>query len=1401
MLGGGPRAFTKYEAGSVKPAAAVVTLLRLLDHFPPTLRHLQAIKSRPMTPMPEQASPFQITGKDVALLSADQWPRFLRRLLNAEAHAHGLPRDGIHVASDVSAPDGGEDGRIEWQGGKERTPFLPCRITQFQLKSGPLRPAEAGRDVLRGPQQLKPLIRSVLQAGGHYRMLCGHNYTQQAKESRERSIRAAAQGTELSIDDHQISFWDASQVADWANEHPAVAAWVGERTPRAVGPFRSWEHWRNHRDHAGAWVQDDRLPELRERLRETALNPQRVLRVVGLLGIGKSRLILEGLHHCAVSDFVLYANEEDADPKEVRDVVERLASAGAWAVVVVNRCSPETHRSLAGQVSRSSSRLSLVTLDDEIPETKLDETTIRIDWAKDAVVEAIIDERLPGLPPEDRRRLAHLSEGFPRIATGVADAWRSGTPVAHFAQDDLVDAYVPGRRVHREATLKSAMLVAAFGLIAVEGEAGQLDEVASFRHDLTVDDLRIGVDSLVQRGVARRRGRLRSLQPRPIAMRLAERQWREWTKSQWERALTGGHALNAKAARVLALLNTTDIAEKVVRHVCRPSGPLSGKNALSGPRQAEVVATLSEVAPADVLDVLERALNAVGDPFQVADDVLRHVVRGLERIAFHDDAATFGTAAELLLRLAAADTGNFAKPMLLLFEQLRETADANTKKALIDEILAATSNNASGEFVRLFRAHRVDVDTTSALFDQRLENSDPTKSNVLTEACMAATETEHFADKAAGVFVRLFRTYGGNTEVDGNTRLALFDQLWNTANAIKKGVMIDALAEALEPTTIRFVGAETQGARPALSPWFPSARNVQGKYVEGCLCRLAKVAGGSGADTALAQRAQSRLGPQMRTLLRRGYMNAVERTVRQVAPVVGDWPAAATSVGEFLEYDAESAGQQTTDRVRGLLATLQPKSLEARIRLLVKQMPWDFALGEKLDHDERSQRQKSALRDLVDELARAPCVLADALPGLSRGEQSQGGLFGEMLGERVDVFPPKTWLDRVDQAANEAPEGGRNRNAPRDFREFLDRVDKLEGKRNLGFLCGYYVGTAKARPDMAAALKQRLAESATLTPALPLVCARLGIVRADIDLVIAALRRGRLPSHRLSVWGDALRPLPPSQVAPLLDALLARPDSDALDVAIGLTCFFSRGRPEALEDLRPQVRMCVQNHAAERGATVRAPSYDFEELVDWLLSKGREDSDACATALDLAKLLVATGTNVPTSITCRLLSGFPEVAWPYLGAAITKDPEQAWLLRLVLGPSLGEMPILSLPEATLLAWCHAHPDQAPAFAATVVPVLKEDQGRLTLHPTLRRLIDEFGDRPDVREGIESNIGTYRWVGSRTKYYKQYVEPIRGLTAHPIPAVRSWAGRMAAKLQEAIEHVHDQDEELHAERDI
>ena len=76
---------------------------------------MQGAKSRPMTTA-VGASPFEVTGEHIAALNEYTFPVLLRRLLNAEALANSLPSDGIHVASSITTPDGGEDGRIKWEG-------------------------------------------------------------------------------------------------------------------------------------------------------------------------------------------------------------------------------------------------------------------------------------------------------------------------------------------------------------------------------------------------------------------------------------------------------------------------------------------------------------------------------------------------------------------------------------------------------------------------------------------------------------------------------------------------------------------------------------------------------------------------------------------------------------------------------------------------------------------------------------------------------------------------------------------------------------------------------------------------------------------------------------------------------------------------------------------------------------------------------------------------------------------------------------------------------------------------------------------------------------------------------------------------------------------------------------
>ena len=1343
LLGGGPRAFTKYEAGTVKPAASVFALLKVLEANPDMIHVLRGDgpgprggRPRPIVPVPG-AGPFEVAGEHITALNERWFPHLLRRLLSAEALAHDLPAAGIHVAGNVTAPDGGEDGRIEWTGGPDRTAFLPSRLVQFQLKAGKISPAAAGREILARKGEVKDMVRSVLEAGGHYVMLSVHPCAQKGIEARKTRIREALRGAGMTVDDDQVHFRDADQIAAWVNRYPSVAIWVKELTqPGTIGPFRSWFHWVNRAEHHGSpWVEDERLSELRTHLRERVAEPHGIARVVGLWGVGKSRLVLEAFGPGAEEagaplpgDLVLYADESEAGPAAIGEVVRSLADMGTRAVVVVDSCVPDTHRILAGMASHPSSRLSLVTIDNETSSGTLDKTTFKVGEAPSSVIEAVIDQISPGLPSEDRRRLVRFSEGFPMIAIRVGQAWAESVPVAHATADDLADAFVLGRRPQESEQLlrKSAALLAVFGLVETElpaggGADGELCEIAARGRDLTAANLRAAVRELGDRGVVQRRGRFAMLQPRPVAMRLAERQWREWSPTDWDDVLAGDAAsprLRTMAARQLALLNTTPISKEVASHVCRPGGPFDNFGGDPKAVHAEVLSSLAEIAPEVVATRIGRCLDGTGDLSRVRDDTRRHLVWALEKIAFHPD--TFEDGARHLLRLAVAENER------------------------------SISNNATGQF--------------KALFPMLL----------------------------------------GNTAADGNARLSILDEASDTDDPIQRSVVVEALISGLETGPIlRLVGAETHGSRPALESWYPATKAAATDYIEGCVTRIARFAG---QDDECGVAARARLGGQLRSLISTGFLDTVEKVVHQVDDGIGPWTEALESLGHFLEYDAAGVETQleplwndvagmdrnVTARVRTLIAELNPKSLESRVRFLVTEMPWDFPCGEKLDFDVRDRRQVEIVRALAEEIVEQPEVLEGVLPQLSRGEQRMAHVFGEAVAGATGRGDSSVdWLDRIALAVAEAP----------------------ENERSFALLCGYVTGFAEHHPDAAEAFKQRAAQSPQLAPALPLICCRLGIKPSDIGLVIDTLHAGLLPVGRLGRWtlGGVLAEVPAPAVAPLFDVMLDH-SAAAFTEAMGLMSMYAHGAPGRLTNFRPHIRKAAENVARwQCSDSDTMAGLHFEEIMKWMLEKGRQDPDARATALALATALVsAADWNegwITKPVVSMLLSDFPEIAWPIIGQAIVSDRGQAWRLRYVFSGDPFSFrqekspTILSLPEDALFAWCRAHPGSAPAFVARVVPILttyRNDASERSLHPVMRRLIDEFGDRDNVLQAVSLNMGSFGWSGSVTNYFALYQEPLRTLYDHPKWQVRRWAKTMLRHLDTRIENARNEDEERDAE---
>ena len=1329
LLGGGPRAFTKYEAGTVKPAASVINLLRLLEANPAALTALGGTMPQPIDTFGTQ--PFEVTGGNISALRERDFPLLLRKLLSVEAQANSLPADGIHVASNIYTPDGGEDGRIEWTGGPERTLDLPSRLCQFQLKAGGIKPAAIGKDVLTRSGLVKDMVNRVLVSGGHYILLCAQSYTQKEIELRESAIRKAIRGTGVPVDDDQVDFKDADQIANWVNRHSSVATWVKERTQvGAIGPFRSWNHWAGVRtEHSQSpLVEDERLPVLRDRLRALVAEPRKVARVVGLSGIGKSRLILEALGPTSeektaglfLRDFVMYAVKSEARAEMINETVQNLADTGARAVVVVDNCDPEAHQILAGMVLRQGSRLSLVTIDHEIPIGTPDENTLKIDRAPDSVIDGIINHVSPGLPYEDRSRLERFSKGFPKITFLVGQTWGESRPVAHATDDCLVDEFVLGRNPRdRQLLLKSAELLAAFPLVVIDPTSdSQLSEVASLGRNLSPDDLYAAIALLVDRGVALRRGKYVTLQPRPIAMRLAERQWKQWPPDTWDRVLSGDTSLNLNvfAARQLALLNTTEVSQNVVAHVCRYGGLFDGLEGISGPGHAEVLSALAEINSEAVAEQIERSLSDVEDLTEVGGEVRRPLVRALEKIAFH--SRTFEDGARLLLRLASAE----------------------------HEILSRLS---------------ADVDFLRRSWDSN----------------------------AAGKFKGLFPMFLGGTEADGDARLSFLDEAADTGDPAQRVVVAEGLIAGCEMLHFeRILGPESQGSLPALEPWRPTTNEEHIKYVEGCVTRLTELAL---KDDKTGVVVRTALADALSPLVVNGFIDRVESVVRQVTAAVDYWPEALRSLRSVLSYHAQKINPEVTKRVRTLVEELQPKSLESRIRSLVTEMPWNYSDSSELEINKQYRRQVEGMRKLAAEALQQPTTLKASLAQLSRGQPRMALEFGAAVAELASS--PAEWLEPFIQAVVEVP----------------------EHERNYDLLAGFVIGLDKSRPNDMDTFKQKAARSRELAPAFLRISWGLGITESDIQLAICALQDGLLPPQHFMQWsfGGKLAEVSASDVAPLFDTMLDH-SAEAFMVAVQLMGMYSFGAFERLEEMRPQVLKLADN--ATRWQWTRGRNqcqYHFEQIIDWMLAKGRQNPDACATALALAKALVNTEDSnedfLVKGVLSRLLSGFPEIAWPLIGQAIVSDQRRALRLRFILGNPYsfgrGANPvILNLPEDTLFAWCHAHTDRAPAFLARTVPVLTTQEAAdpvRSLHPVMTRLLDEFGEREDVQKAVEDNIHTFGGAGSMASYYAPYKEPLGNLLQHAKPRVRRWAKAVIRQLDAVIKSARNEDEQRAALTEI
>ena len=245
--------------------------------------------------------PFEVSANDIQQLDDGQLRELLRLLLEAEARSRGISLACVFVGGDQNAADGGVDGRVEWKDNPAPEGWFPCRKTLFQSKAENMRPSDLSNEL--APKKIvRPFFKDLVRSNGAYIVFSTENCSEGMYKRRLDAMRAAVKSVRGSKK-ITFDFYDASRIARWSNTFPGVANQVRTFVGKPMAGWQSFGNWSAPEiEDTPDYILDD-CPKLTigggepiaitqaiSEVRTSLTKPQAIMRLVGLSGVGKTRL-------------------------------------------------------------------------------------------------------------------------------------------------------------------------------------------------------------------------------------------------------------------------------------------------------------------------------------------------------------------------------------------------------------------------------------------------------------------------------------------------------------------------------------------------------------------------------------------------------------------------------------------------------------------------------------------------------------------------------------------------------------------------------------------------------------------------------------------------------------------------------------------------------------------------------------------------------------------------------------------------------------------------------------------------------------------------------------------------------------------------------------------------------
>lgn len=419
-------------------------------------------------------------------------------------------------------------------------------------------------------------------------------------------------------------------------------------------------------------------------IKDAIQNNKEIMRIVGLSGLGKTRLVLEALLANQDTSHKLYCNMANNEEKEVFKTIESLFDGYGRATIVLDNCPYYFLERVYDMRRGKKASNPIVAICNDPNETidSLRYQPYRLE-VSDEIVEDIIIKNADFFSPENKKKVIEFSGGIPFIAELLLEGWQKTKEFGNISNRTLITKLLGAEETSENRII--AQSLSLFNSLGIEDDVRKEmvfvatnKSITSIEGDDEIKERKF--DTLIRDYLGRklldRRGRFVFIRPLPIAWYLMCEWLTDCSKDRLRKVLEDIRTSEVSASLAPAFgaqfkdMSKNGKAVALLNEILRVGSPFSEAEVINTEVGSRLFRSFVEVVPQTVANCLYSALGnkKIIDLYGFVEG-RRNLVWTIEKLCF--DPITFQKGAKLMLRLGCAE---------------------------IEDI----SNNATGQFVALF---------------------------------------------------------------------------------------------------------------------------------------------------------------------------------------------------------------------------------------------------------------------------------------------------------------------------------------------------------------------------------------------------------------------------------------------------------------------------------------------------------------------------------------------------------------------------------------------------------------------------------------------------------------------------------------------------------------------------